>query len=289
MDLKYQIITAMCLTASCHSVIAELVINKQEGSKKQSPVKAKTDPYSKRSGSFIYKPELSVFTLYDDNVFAQRYTQEDDILLIIQPSVDIRSDWNKHMLKVNLGAEVGRYHEFSTENFEDAWFDIQGRYDISKRSNLFGGLNYSEDHEERGTPAVVGTAPTSFDSSQAHAGFAHTFGKFKIRIGGTYEKLDFEDSGLINNDDRDRVASSFGFRSSYLYKPNHELFLQIIGDRRKYDNNQDDNGFIRHSDGYRYAIGYKGRLTNRLSMEAYLGKLVQDFDDPVFSKILMRL
>jgi opacity protein-like surface antigen len=197
----------------------------------------------------------------------------------------LKSNWEKHFLQFNVGAELGRYNDNPSENYDDAWVDLKGRIDMGENTNIFGGLNHTRDHEERGTPAVVETVPTTFDSDQGHAGIAHRIGDFKFRLGGTIEQLDFDDAAPINNDDRDREVRGLGFRTNYLYAPNRELFIQGIHDARAYKLDLDDNGFNRDSEGHRLAVGMKSRYSNRLGAEYYVGTLHQDFQDAQFDDI----
>jgi len=245
----------------------------------------KTNPYIVVLGDFSFLPKLAVSYQYDDNIFALRDNEVDDNLLIINPSLMFTSNWKQHSVKLNLGGELGRYKRHPSEKYDDYWIDLEGRYDISKQTNLFGGLNHTRDHEERGTPSVSGTVPTTFDSDQVHAGIAHRVGDYKFRFGGTFERLNFVDAGPFNNDDRDRDVSGLGLRISYLYAPNREFFAQAIRDQRDYELDVDDNGFIRHSDGHRVSFGLKSRFSNRLSVEGYFGRLYQKYEDARFAEI----
>ncbi|UCH40651.1 MAG: outer membrane beta-barrel protein, partial [Gammaproteobacteria bacterium] len=257
-----------------------------ELSSESDPTEAvKTNPYNVVLGSFLFRPELAVSERYDSNIFALRDDEIEDTLLIIEPSFLLFSNWKEHLLKLGIGGEAGRYHDYSSEDYDDYWIDLQGRYDFSDTTNVFGGVNHTRDHEESGTPSVVGTFPTSFDSDQAHVGFAHRSGNYKFRLGGTFEQLDFDDSGPVNNDDRDREVYGLGFRASYLYSPDREVFVQAISDERDYKTDVDDNGFERDSSGHRLALGFKGRYSNRLSAETYVGQIYQEFDDSRFDDV----
>jgi len=243
------------------------------------------DPYYIPVGSFLFRPQLGITEAYDSNIFAQRTNYVADQILILEPSLLLKSNWEKHFLQFNAGGELGRYRNNPSENFDDSWVDVKGRYDISKNTNFFGGLNHTRDHEERGTPEVVGTEPTTFGSDQAHAGFMRQIGDYKIRLGGTVEKLDYDNTATTINDDRDREVRGLGVRINYLYAPNREVFAQGIYDSRDYVLALDDAGYDRDSEGYRASVGVKNRYSNRLGVESYVGFLHHDFQDPRFANI----
>ena len=244
-----------------------------------------TNPYYIPVGSFLFRPQLGITAAYDSNIFAQRANEKADEILVLEPNFLLKSNWDKHYLRLNVGGELGRYRNNPSENYDDSWVDVKGRYDVSKNTNFFGGVNHTRDHEERGTPAVVGTQPTTFGSDQAHAGFARQMGDYKIRFGGTVEKLDFNNTATEINDDRDREVRGLGVRLNYLYEPNRELFAQGIYDSRDYVLGVDDNGYNRDSEGYRASVGVKNRYSNRLGVESYVGILHHDFRDSRFANI----
>jgi len=243
------------------------------------------NPYFIPVGSFLFRPQLGVTAAYDSNIFAQRTNEVADQILILEPNLLLKSNWKKHFLQFDAGGELGRYRNNPSENFDDNWVDVKGRYDINKDANFFGGLNHTRDHEERGTPEVVGTEPTTFGSDQAHAGFARQMGDYKIRLGGTVEKLDFDNTISTINDDRDREVRGLGVRLNYLYAPNREVFAQGIYDSRDYVLALDDAGYNRDSEGYRASVGVKNRYSNQLGVESYVGLLHHDFRDPRFANI----
>lgn len=240
-----------------------------------------------RVGSFLLRPELAASLMYDSNIYATRTDETDDTVTLISPAVALESDWDRHEVTAKAGATVARYRNYDSENYEDYWAQLDGRYDISEATNVFGGLGYTADHEDRGSPddTLAGNEPTTFDSRHAHAGIAHRFGDFKFRLGGTFESLDYQDVGTLNNDDRDRNVTGLGARLSYRVHPDYEIYAQLIRDVRSYDDALDDYGYNRDSDGNRFAVGFKGRFTNRLHGGAYIGRIRQTYDDSRFSDV----
>jgi len=240
-----------------------------------------------RMGSFVVRPEVAVSGIYDSNIFATPTDEVEDSIMLFAPALAADSSWARHKLDFDLGGAFARYSSNDDEDYDDYWASTDGRYDLSDKTNLFGGLGYSHGHEERGSPEdeQAGDEPTVYDSSRAHAGISHDWGKLSLRLGGTYEDLKFDDAGTLNNSDRDRVLTGAGGRVSWQLHPQYAVYGQGVWDRRDYDNSPDDNGYQRDSDGYRAVAGVLATFTNRLKGEAYLGYLNQAYDDPRFDDV----
>lgn len=240
-----------------------------------------------RAGSFLVQPEAAVSAVYDSNVFATRNHEVEDGVLVFSPELNVSSMWERHKLDLDLGGAFGRYSSRDDEDYDDYWANLDGRYDFSDSSNIFGGLGYSHEHEDRGSPEdqQSGNEPTLLDSSRLHAGVSQGWGKASLRLGGTYEVLDYDDAGTLTNKDRNRDLTGVGARISYQLHPQYSVYGQGVWDKRDYDEQSDDNGFQRDSDGYRADVGVLATISNRLKGEAYLGYLKQDYDDARFSTV----
>lgn len=224
----------------------------------------------------LLQPEVSLSLVHDSNIFATRNDEVQDTILLLSPVLKGKSTWDRHLLRFDAGGTLGRYTDNDDEDYGDYWANASGRYDLSDRTNLFGGLGYSFEHEDRGSPEedLAGDEPTTFDSRRAHGGAAHAFGDWILRAGATFERLDFDNVGALTNDDRDRDLSGFGVRLSRRLSPDYTLYGQLVRDVRDYDLELDDAGYRRDSDGYRAGVGVQAKLTNRLRGELYLGHLV---------------
>ncbi|HKK13032.1 MAG TPA: outer membrane beta-barrel protein, partial [Gammaproteobacteria bacterium] len=255
-----------------------------------------TRPQSEASGipvgSFRLFPGLSVSALYDDNIFATRndpqhgVAPQSDLVTIVSPTAVLKSNWARHQLDIDAGADIGRYATHTSENYQDAWLGARGHYDLTDRSNLFAGARVSRNHEERGSPeSVAGTEPTVYTEFKSHLGYARRFGGTSVRLGGTFEKLNFDNvptatGGFINNNDRNRRLYTVGTRISYRLSARFSPFVQAALDRRRYESTPDDHGFERNSDGTRFGVGVLLRPAAGLRGEAFVGHLTQNYDDP---------
>lgn len=257
------------------------------------------------AGGFRFFPQVSVTALYDTNIYGVNGSvpvnkadprgpiqdETADSIGILSPSLAVRSDWDRHELNFNAGADLARYRDSGDEDYNDFWLNTDGRYDIDEESNVFGGVGISRDHEDRTSPeGAVGVEPVQYDSLDAHAGYARRIGQTVLRLGGTAQRLNYKDGidadgNVINNDDRDRDVYALGARLSFLRSPSVRPFVQASAETRRYRDERDDYGNQRDSDGYRAAAGVSFDYGAGLSGEVYGGVLYQDFEDPSFDSI----
>lgn len=260
-------------------------------SEEQKVVSALTTPQGLALGSFKVQPQINLFYGHDDNIYAEHDHERSDDIYGVTGSLDLNSHWDQHKLNLNLGFESGRYDQYNDEDYDDFWLASEGRYDIGKNTNLFGGVSFSKEHEERGSANdQFGDEPTTYTSTQAHAGASQKWGLLSLRLGTTFETLDFDDvdtgSGLeLNNDDRDLDLLGAGARLTYKVSPRLQPYVQFSIDDRDYDDHTDDYGYKRSSDGYRVNVGVEGRLAQLISGSAYVGYIYQDYDDHRFDQV----
>lgn len=238
-------------------------------------------------GSFLFIPSITLTEYHDDNIYATETNRRSDEVTAITPNFNLKSRWSRHRLDVNAGMDLTRYADYTSENTNDYWLGLSGRYDFSARQNVFAGLNYSREHEDRASPdAISGDTPTKYDDYRAHLGHSFTTGNHRTRLAYTFNRLDFKDvtstGGVIDNNDRDRTEQAIGARYSYKYSPVMALYVEGIVDNRQYDITPDYSGNDRNSDGYRYSAGmeYAGQ-TNRLKI--FAGVLGRDYQSAVFN------
>lgn len=242
------------------------------------------DDGSYKIGSFKLNPAFTITEYFDDNIFYTRNDQVDDFITLYSPSLSLRSDWKEHELNLSVGSTVGRYDDNGNEDYEDYFAGVDGHYDFSKKTRVFGGVQYNDLHEGRDDPDdVFGLEPTEYDLLDLYAGGQHDFGQYQARFGITLQDYDFDDvaatAGLINNDDRDRKEYELGLRVSRLWGKIGRGFLQTVFSKREYDLALDDNGFNRESDGVGVSVGLQFSPIKNLNAEIQAGYLWQNYDD----------
>lgn len=162
-------------------------------------------------GTFRAFPELTFWTTRDDNIYAQRSGEIEDVVYTLSPSLLLQSDWQRHGLSIDMGGDFDRYEDHGQEDVDDYWLGLDGHYEVTERTRLFGGLRHSRDHEDRyvaGTPGPEQQRePTRYDHEEAHLGLASELGNWRLRGGATFDRYDFDDATATSGariDNRDR-------------------------------------------------------------------------------------
>ncbi len=237
-------------------------------------------------GDFIFHPNIGFTQYYDDNIYATQTGENDDTISVLNAELKLSSDWKQHSLGFKLGADANKYSSFDSENTVDNWLNINGHYDTSDNSRLKVTAAYINDHEDRAAPESVSSlALTKFSENQVNFSFDHTFTDLSYKLAASSLNIDFHDSGIINNDTRDRNDNSFGFRLNVSINKGHYIFIQSILENRDYEQAVDLNLFNRDSDIQNHIIGYQFKTSNRLYGELFIGQLSQKFDDIQFKQV----
>lgn len=241
-------------------------------------------------GPFTLDVGLSVSQGYQDNVYATRNDKIGDGVVVVLPEFSLSTEGQPLEAEIYGNAEIGRYWDETSEDYEDFNFGFDTTYRITPTNAVFGGASFGRDHEERESPDDVdGSEPTLYYNPEAFVGTINRFGRVTARAGITYERLDYNDvdalGGEINNDDRDRNLYTAGGRLGYIVAPGYEAFGQGIFDLRDYDNAEDDFGFDRDSEGYSAALGLRYRPAPTLDIEGSVGLLSQSYDDSDFDRV----
>jgi opacity protein-like surface antigen len=244
-----------------------------------------------RFGSFMVSPEISVTGMYDENIFATRTGEVEDFVTTVTPAVSIKSDWTKHSLNFWAGVSGDMYRSNPDQNVVDHWLETEGRYDISNKTNIYAGLGLSRNHEDRANlddplRAFLAAEPTRYWETNGHLGVFHQFDAVSVRLGTTYEHLNFDDvpnlgGGTINMDDRDRKQYSTGGRISYKVSPKYVAFAQAATDNRRYD----ESSIGRDSDGYSVAAGMGVDFGGNNRAEAYIGHMKQNYKNSAMADV----
>lgn len=224
-------------------------------------------PVGGRVGSFFIFPKAEVEAEYNSNVYADETDVRDDFIGVLKPSVGVYSIWSRHSLGMRAGADIGRYAEYETENYEDFFVSGDSRLDIFHSAALSGELDLARRHEDRSSPDDVnGETPTEYYDLSGGVKGDYRVSRIALQGNVRYQYLDYEDvessTGMtINNDDRDRLVGRMGGRVGYEVIPDHLLFLGGEYNNRDYIDAVDDGGVDRDSQGYELELGVQFPVT----------------------------
>lgn len=256
-----------------------------------------------RSGGFLFKPSVAAEGRFDSNIFKKDKGDEtDDFIAIIKPSLKLDSNWNNHSLGLFADAKIAKYSDNGGEDYEDFNFGGNGRIDISRGTSISTSLNYSDGHEDRGSPDQPNSpsTPTQFSLIKATVGFKRDEGLFSVALDGDFTKQDFDNATLLDanlnegtdtvrNDDRDRETTNGSIRIGYHLTDEYEAFAKFTATRVTYTNPTDKvNGVHeprRDSDGWDAVGGVAFKLSGVAEGDFHLGYVKRDFDSANFGDV----
>ncbi|MCJ9429953.1 outer membrane beta-barrel protein [Kordiimonas marina] len=245
-----------------------------------------------RTGSFLFYPSVEGVGAYNSNIYAQESNVTHDFIAKVKPSFSLMSDWNQNFLSLSAKADIGRYFDHSSEDYEDYGFDMNGRRDISHGVDIHGGFSFDRKHEDRGSPDANGLAisPTKYSVLTASAGFKRDVSILSLGVDGEFTRNNYDNAlklggGYINNDARDRDRYKGTVRFGYELSDGYEAFVRVIGDRVKYDNSKAAGGPQRNSNGYQAEAGASFDLTGKAKGEFYAGYMKRKFDSETMGSI----
>lgn len=247
------------------------------------------DPLGIRAGTFFIYPRVELDQIYNDNVFASGSNRDEDLITVISPSFDVKSNWSAHALNMQAGISAGRYWDNTSENYLDAFVGGDGRYDITRNLAAFGVARYERLHEERDSPdnpgfSVGGAAePVEIDAFTARAGVISRGLRIGYQADVGYRRENYHDvdrvgGGRLDQDARDLDIYLANLRVSYEIAPRYEAFIRGGFNHRSYDTD-DPGGFSRDSSGFRGHVGATIDLTGVTFAEVYVGYVFQDYED----------
>jgi hypothetical protein len=239
-----------------------------------------------RVGSFIAYPKVTVGEFYNDNIFVTEDDEVDDFITVIEPTLEVKSDWGRHALSFEGGAEFGLYADETDENYQDYFAGAASRFDISESTYLGANGSFQHLHEDRGDPDdVQGEEPTEYNRFGPRLEGFHDLGRVNLTLGGGFLRLDYDDvdaavgGGEINNDDRDRDRFNGSLRVGYEIVPEYEAFVRGGFDVVDYDDSVDDNGFDRDSEGFDVVGGVKIDFGGLIFGDFFAGYSYRNYDD----------
>jgi hypothetical protein len=255
------------------------------------PPTVDTEAAGYRVGDFTIYPSIQAGTLYDDNIYATPTNKVPDMIGTVSPRIAVQSNWDRHSLYAEAGADLTGYWTHSSENTVDWHALMEGRIDVSKNTAILLGGAALQEHEDRASPdAVEGLTPTLYHEYDAYAGVTHRFDTYSLRVGTAIQHLTFDNVqglyGEINNQDRNRTRYTFGFLLRDDARQSFRPYVEALGDLRQYDQQPDDFGYYRNSSGFRAGVGAKFSILPKVTGEASVGVMARYYDDPSFNPVV---
>lgn len=272
-------------------ILAQAAAAPQRGENIEDRASRRFKAEGTRSGSFLVFPSVGVTAQWDDNIFSTNTNEVDDYVTLINPALQLQSDWNNHALNFSADAEIARFSDRGREDYVDYSVGFDSRMDVRRSTNITAGAAFGAQREERSSPDDVGgLEPTDIAVTTAQIGFFHGFNRVSIGLDGSARRLDFDDArtaagAVLNNDDRDRTEYDASVRVGVEISPTTEA--QVVGsyNQSKYELSLDDLGLNRDSDGYALQGGLVFDVTGSVMVDFLVGVFTQSFDDVTLADV----
>ncbi|MEM9723948.1 MAG: outer membrane beta-barrel protein [Pseudomonadota bacterium] len=238
-----------------------------------------------RRGAFTIRPELNTSIEFTDNAFFSETQEEEDFILRVAPSVSVESEWSRHALRASAGAAYGFFFDNQSDNYVDAFGELQGVYDISRIASVRATGLVQRQHDRRGNIDVANAAiePVEYTTYTGRVDGRYKPNRVRISPFAEYSFRDFEDNstifGIDNNDDRDRGRVAGGLEIGYEFLRGYEAFVRAQLDSVNYSDSVDDQGLDRDSVGVAGLAGVRFELTRLLVADLGVGYISRDYDD----------
>lgn len=244
------------------------------------------DPPGIRMGGFILYPSVTLDEVFDSNIYATQGHDTSDLITVLQPKLELKSNWNVHQLNLHASGDIDWYAQHSRENYANYDIGADGRLEVYHDAWISGGADYSLWHLPRTSPNnIVGQAdPTEYNQASANVVGHKEFGNLFVELGDSYNRYDFTNAQTFDgraimwerqNHDENEVSVRTGYTIQGLY----ELYVKGAYNTRNYDSTSDMSGFNRNSNGYTVLVGGKYNLTGITSIDLFAGYRSQDYDD----------
>ena len=237
-------------------------------------------------GSFRLYPTLDVRAGYDTNVFASRRQQSGSAYEAIRPSLDVRSDWNNHMLNFGAYGAFGFYNSAASQNYQNFGFNTDGRVDIHRDWNVTASAAFTGTTEPLGTPDVAqSVSPSVVYAVPLSLAMYQRFNRVFYQATGTATALRYSDFSQLNTNalpggSRDINLFAESLRAGYELREGFDVWLQGGLNQRSYLQHINIAGQQRDSNGWSARAGSTLELSGVSKLEGFVGYTQQNYFNP---------
>jgi len=237
-----------------------------------------------RVGAFTLFPVLDLNLGYDDNVFATPAPTTASAVAVIRPSVELRSEWLNHSLRLLASGGFGYYASAPTQNFQNYLVQVDGRLDIRTDFWLSGMIAVRRNTEALGTPNVsFAQAPPVVDSVPIELTLYQKFNRFFYTLGVAATRYWYYDYSTITSlglpaTSRDRTEYEERLRLGYeVVADRLSVFIAPSINQRIYVDTVNSAGQQRDSTGWNIGVGATLYFTPKTSLEGVIGATSQTY------------
>ncbi len=270
-------------------------------------LKADDDPFGAvgdYAGSFLIKGAVELRGGYDTNP-ARFATPQGLPLWVVAPEFLAVSDWERHALVADLrGSFTGYGHSLpptldgaispapTNVNRPDFTGHIDGRLDVTEDTHVTSQVRLRVATDIPGSPNIqagLASYPV-YTTLGGTLGVDQRFNRLQISGGGTIDRTVYQNSALTDgtsSSNDDRAFNQYGGvgRVSYELTPGVKPFVEVEGDSRFHDQQIDNFGYARNSNGGYARAGTSFEFSRLLTGEISAGFAERSYADPRLSRL----
>ena len=238
-------------------------------------------PLGLRSGGLVIYPRIAADLRHDTNLFRREEAQA-ETFAVIRPGVRVQSDWSRHAIRFDLGAELRRHFEYKSEDSEQWAARGLVRLDWAERTTLTASGVLARRVERRGTfgdQSTLDNGPAAYTEKQGALQIARSGGQLELTGELGIRKIDYSkdapEDAPFDQSLRDVRQQWVRLRVGTRASDRLAVFTQARVNRTEYEIERS-----RDSKGFSLLAGVRYDLTGRLTAEAAAGYVQQDFTDP---------
>lgn len=192
------------------------------------------DPLGYRIGSFLAYPALALTVAATDNAYLTSEGRKSDLFGRVTPSVDLRSDWGRHMIDLSAQGTFARYAD-QTPLDRDTW-DVRsiGRLDVGDFGSLGVEARASKLQEDPFTSQADASLAilSSYRRDDLLARAQRQVGRTRFVASVEATRLRFSDISLIDGEtlsqaQRDRSLVTGSGQAEYALSPGAVLLARV--------------------------------------------------------------
>jgi len=238
------------------------------------------------SPSFVLYPRAAVDLAYDTNIYNVEEQKSEDGVVSLRPALTLRSDFSRHEINLEAEANIRRHFDISDENSEQYRLGAQSLLELGSGIDVRAFTGYRRGIEQRGTAGDVFLTdrPVAFHEKRAGLEIARSGRRLGLAVAANVLKRDYSDttSGGITIDlsIRDVIVRTARLRADLGVNAKTRIFAELSGNEIDY---QLPTNPSRDSSGYAALVGIKHEVTSLVDVEAGIGYIRQNFDNPSIS------
>jgi hypothetical protein len=247
------------------------------------------EPVGIRSGPWMLNPAIAAGVLYDSNVFSSNTSRKSDLAAVVEPSLRVRSLWDRHGMDLRFGVQSTHYSKNS--GLDQTNYGMRGTawYDVSPDLAVLTAFQAAHLNEGVGTLASPANAvqPTPYDLLSGDVTVRKQLNRWSVSVGGGVDSYNFgstrtQDGTIIRQDARDGQIYALHGRTDYAFSPGLGWFASVEYNQRELRGTPTQT---LDSRGFRALTGLNIALTRLITGEFGAGYIQQRFDDPAIGTI----